>query len=206
VRPLQLVAVAAAAAVGAAACHPLAAPKPLPPLDAAAQERAAEKLATAFAGVCLSEPDATAATRALMAQGWPRFNTVWHEPASVFYAAPPSPAGLYVIGDRPWGEVAGAQQLLCVGHYPATTALPMMAAIARRWGPGREGVGPSLGARVWTFKRKAGVLTPILMDRGIAPTEVALLAPGEAHVFVQAGYNARLGDVASLIAVSRSTR
>jgi hypothetical protein len=198
--------IVAVLAVCAAACQPLGPPRPQPPLDPAAENAATEKLARAFAGVCLNQPDPTAATKALMAEGWPRFNTVWREPASVFYAAPPSPAGLFVIGDKRWGGVTGAQQITCVGHYPARTALPMMAAIARRWGPGRDGAGPYLGARIWTFSMKSGALTPVSMDRGISPAETALLAPDEARVFVQVSYNASLGDVASLIGVSRSAR
>ncbi len=116
------------------------------------------------------------------------------------------PAGLFVIGDDPWGGRAGARQITCVGHYPAATAAPMVAAIARRWGPGRDGAGPYPGARVWTFKVKAGVLTPLASTRNISPAEAALLAPDEAHVFVQVFYNPSLGDVASLIAVSRPDR
>jgi hypothetical protein len=69
-------------------------PRPQTPLPPAAQAAAAEKLAIAFAGACLAEPDPTAATRLLRAAGWPAFRTVWREPASIFYAAPPSPAGL----------------------------------------------------------------------------------------------------------------
>jgi len=190
-----------------AACDLLSpAPKRQPPLDPAAERAAAEKLASAFAGACLTEPDPTAATRALRAAGWPSFNTVWREPTSVFYAAPPSPAGLFVIGDRSWGGVAGARQLTCVGHYPAKTGAPMVTAIARRWGPGRTGAGPYAGAQVWTFRMKANVVTPVSATRGISPTEAALLAPGEAQVFVQVFYNPALGDVASLIAVSRPRR
>ena len=204
---------AAGLVVSLAACDLLApTPKPRRPLDPAAQQAAAEKLVSAFAGACLTEPDPTAATRALRAEGWPTFNTVWREPASVFYAAPPSPAGLFVIGDRPWGgdrpggKVAGAQQLTCVGHYPARTAAPMVAAITRRWGPGRDGVGPYRGAQVWSFQVKANVITPVSATRGMSPTEATFLAPDEARVSVQVIYNPALGDVASLIAVSRPLR
>ncbi len=199
--------VAASLAASVAACDLLApTPKPQRPLDAAAQQAAAEKLASAFTGACLTESDPAAATRALRAAGWPSFNTVWREPASVFYAAPPSPAGLFVIANRPWGGIAGAEQLTCVGHYPARTAAPMVAAIARRWGPGRDGFGPYRGAQVWTFREKAGAVTPVTATRGVSPAETALLAPDEARVFVQVFYNPALGDVASLIAVSRPTR
>ena len=199
--------VAAGLAPSLAACDLLSfTPKLQRPLDPAAQQAAAEKLASAFAGACLSEPDPTAATKALRAAGWPPFNTVWREPASVFYAAPPSPAGLFVIADRPWGGVAGARQLSCVGHYPAETAAPMAAALARRWGPARDGVGPYPGARVWTFRISANAITPDSTTRGISPAEAARLAPGEAHVFVQVFYSPALRDVASLIAVSRPNR
>ena len=199
-------ATAASLAATIAACGPLAAPKPQPPLDPAAQQAAAEKLAAAFAGPCLTEPDPAAAIRALQAGGWPRFNTVWREPASVFYAAPPSPAGLFVIGDRPWSGVAEAQQLSCVGHYPAETDAPMVAAIARRWGPGRIGAGPPQRGQVWTFRVRSGAITPAASTGYISPAEAARLAPHEAHVFVQVFYNPSLGDVASVIAVSRPTR
>ncbi|HEV2362743.1 MAG TPA: hypothetical protein VGS12_00950 [Caulobacteraceae bacterium] len=175
-------------------------------MDRAAQEAAAEKLAAAFAGACLTEPDPTAATRDLQAAGWPPFNTVWREPASVFYAAPPSPAGLFVIGERPWGEVAGARRLTCVGHYPAQTAAPMAAAIARRWGAGRDGVGPYQGAQVWTFQVRKGAITPLSSTRGTSPAEAALLRPEDLDVAIQVSYNRALGDVASMIAVSRSDR
>jgi len=199
--------VVAGLAASTAACEWLSlTPKRQAPLAAAAQQAAAERLASAFAGACLSEPDPTAATQALRAAGWPAFNTVWREPASVFYAAPPSPAGLFVIGDKPWGNVAGARQITCVGHYPAETAAPMVAAIAKRWGPGRDGAGPYAGAQVWTFRAKAGVLTPAASTRGVAPAEAAHFAPDEAHVFIQVIYNKPLGDVASLIAVSRPDR
>ena len=196
--------VAAGLAASVAACDLLApTPKPQRPLDPTAERGAAETLASAFAGACLTEPDPTAAIQALRAAGWPPFNTVWREPASVFYAAPPSPAGLFVIADRPWGGVAGARRLTCVGHYPAQTAAPMVAAIARRWGPGRDGVGPYRGAQVWTFRMKGDALTPASATRDMAPAEAARLAPDEAQVFVQVINNAALGDVASLIAVSR---
>jgi hypothetical protein len=191
---------------GLASCDLLrVTPRPQRPLSAAAQLAAAEKLAIAFAGACLAEPDPTAATRLLRASGWPAFRTVWREPASLFYAAPPSPAGLFVIGERPWGGVR-AQQLSCVGHYPAENDAPMVAAIARRWGPGREGVGPYPGALTWSFRVKAGAITPVAVTRGISPSETAVLAPDEAHVFVQVFYNRALGDVASAIAVSRPVR
>ena len=184
-------------------CGPLGAPKPQRPLDPTAQQAAAEQLVAAFAGPCLTEPDAAGAIQALRAQGWPAFNTVWREPASVFYAAPPSPAGLFVIGERPVGGVAAARRLTCVGHYPAATAASMAAAVAKRWGPGRVGDGPYLGAQVWTFRIKAGVITPDLTVRGLAPAESGKLAPDEAQVFVQVFYNRSLNDVASLIAVNR---
>jgi hypothetical protein len=202
---VALRAILAASLAGAAtACAPP--PRRQPPLGPAAQRAAAEKLAKAFAGVCLTEPDADAATRALETQGWPAFNTVWREPASVFYAAPPSPAGLFVIRDKPWSGVAGAQQTTCVGHYSADTDAPMAAAIARRWGPGRSGVGPYAGAQVWTFRMKSGALTPVEASRGMAPAEAALLGPDEAFVHVQVAYVAGNRDVASLIAVARSGR
>ncbi len=196
--------IAAGLVASPAACDLLSpTPKRPAPLAAGAQQAAAERLAVAFAGACLSEPDPAAAARALRARGWPGFNTVWREPASVFYAAPPSPAGLFVIGDKPWGKGAGAQRITCVGHYPAETAAPMVAAIAKRWGPGRDGVGPYPGAQVWAFTAKAGVLTPLASTRGLSSAEAARLEPDEAHVFVQVFYNRPLGDVASLIAVSR---
>jgi hypothetical protein len=199
--------VAAGLAASVAACDLLApTPKPQRPLDPAAERVATEQLASAFAGACLTEPDPVAATRALQAAGWPSFNTVWREPGSVFYAAPPSPAGLFVIDDRPWGGVAGAQRLTCVGHYPAKSAAPMVAAIARRWGPARDGNGPYRGAQVWTFRMKADALTPTSATLNMAPAEAARLAPGEAQVFVQVINNAALGDLASLIAVSRPAR
>ena len=50
------------------------------------------------------------------------------------------------------------------------------------------------------------MLTPASSTRGIGPAETALLAPDEAHVFIQVIYNKPLGDVASLIAVSRPNR
>jgi hypothetical protein len=183
---------------------PTGGPKPQRPLDPAAERAAAEQLAAAFAGACLTEPDAGAAIQALRARGWPAFNTVWRQPTSVFYAAPPSPAGLFVIGDRPFGGVRNARRLTCVGHYPATTAAPMAAAIARRWGPGRVGDGPYVGAQVWTFRLKAGVLTPDPTVRGLSPAEAGRLAPDEAQVFVQVFHNRAQNDVASLIAVGRS--
>jgi hypothetical protein len=199
--------VAAGLVASTAACDLLSPmPKRQAPLAPGAQQAAAERLAAAFAGACLSQPDPTAATRVLRAAGWPAFNTVWREPASVFYAAPPSPAGLFVLGDKPWGQAPGAQQITCVGHYPAETAAPMTAAIARRWGPGRDGAGPYPGAQVWTFREKAGVLTPIASTANMSPAAAALLAPDEAHVFIQVFYNRPLGDVASLIAVSRPDR
>jgi hypothetical protein len=199
--------VAASLAVSLASCDLLnPSPKRQAPLPPAAQQAGAEKLASAFAGACLAEPDATAAVQRLRASGWPPFNSVWREPASLFYAAPPSPAGLFVIGDKPWGHVTGAQQLACVGHYPAETAAPMLAAIARHWGPARDGDGPYPGARVWTFQVKSGVMTPLTSTRGPAPAEAARLAPDEARVFVQVFYNPTLGDVASLISVSRPVR
>jgi hypothetical protein len=196
--------VASCLAVGVASCDLLnPAPKPQRPLPAAAQRAAAEKLASAFAGACLTEADPTTATRLLRASGWPAFNTVWRQPASVFYAAPPPPAGLFVIGDRPRG---GAQRLTCVGHYPAETAAPMVAAIARRWGPARDASGPYPGAQVWTFQVKAGAITPVVSTSGLSPDDAATLGPGEARVFVQVYDNRALGDVASLIAVSRPAR
>jgi hypothetical protein len=94
---------------------PGARPKAQKPLDQAAQAASAETLALAFAGPCLDQPDATAATVALRSAGWPAFRTVWREPASLFYAAPSSPVGLYVIGDRPWDGLT-AQRLTCVGR------------------------------------------------------------------------------------------
>jgi hypothetical protein len=195
---------AAGVAICVAACGRQDAPQPQRPLDPAAQAAAAEQLASAFAGACLSEPDAGAAIQALRSRGWPAFNTVWREPTSVFYAAPPSPAGLFVIGERPVGGVGGARRLTCVGHYPATTAAPMAAAIARRWGPGRPGDGPFVGALVWTFRVRGGVVTPDPTVRGLSPAEAGRLAPDEAQVFVQVFYNRNLNDVASLIAVGRS--
>ena len=181
-------------------------PKRQPPLPPAAQAAAAEKLASAFAGACLSETDPAAAIQRLRAAGWPSFNTVWRDPSGAFYAAPPSPAGLFVIGDRPRGEAASARRLTCVGHYPAETAAPMAAAVARRWGPGRVGAGPYRGALVWTFRVKDGAVTPIVATGGLSPDDAAMLAPGEAHAYVQVFYNPALGDVASLIAVSRPMR
>jgi hypothetical protein len=80
----------------------------------------------------------------------------------------------------------------------------MAAAIARRWGPGRVGDGPYVGAQVWTFRLKAGVLTPDPTVRGLSPAEAGRLAPDEAQVFVQVFHNRAQNDVASLIAVGRS--
>ena len=62
--------VAASVSATLAACEWLSpTPKVQPPLAPAAQQAAAEKLAAAFAGVCLSEPDPAAATGALRAEG-----------------------------------------------------------------------------------------------------------------------------------------
>lgn len=197
---------AAALAASVAACNLLGPPKRQPPLSAAAQAAAAEKLASAFAGACLSEASPEAAIGRLRAGGWPAFNTVWRRPDSVFYAAPPSPAGLFVLGNVVGGEHApAARRLTCVGHYPADTAAPMAAAIARRWGPGRAG-GPYRGAQVWTFRVNDGAVTPVAATNGLAPDDAARLGPGEAHAYVQVFYNPALGDVASLIAVSRPAR
>ena len=199
--------VAACLAGGTAACEWLSpVPQHQPPLPPAAQQAAAEKLATAFAGACLTETTPDAAIRTLRAAGWPSFSTVWRDPGSVFYAAPPQPAGLFVISDRSQGEVARAQRLTCVGHYPAESAAPMVAAIARRWGPGRVGAGPYPGAQIWTFQTKDGAITPVVAAGGLSADDTALLAPGEAHAYVQVVYNPTLGDVASLIAVSRPVR
>ena len=195
---------AASAVASVAGCDLLrVTPRPQRPLPADAQQAAAEKLAIAFAGACLAEPDPTAATRLLQASGWPAFRTVWRQPASLFYAAPPSPAGLFVVDERPWGG-ARAQQIVCTGHYPAQTDAPMVAAIARRWGPGQpDTVGPYPGATIWTFRVKAGAIIPAPPLRGFGPAQAALLAPDEAQVSVQVFYNRALGDVASSIAVSR---
>jgi hypothetical protein len=180
-------------------------PKVHPPLAPAAQQAAAEKLATAFAGACISEPDPAAATAALQAAGWPPFRTVWRQPASVFYAAPQSPAGLFVTAERPWGG-AGAQQISCVGHYSADGADPMVAAVTRRWGPPRDSDSPYPRARIWTFRMSAGTVTQTAATGGISPDEASRLPPGDADVFVRVFYNPTIGDVASVIAVSRSTR
>ena len=194
-------------AASLAACKWLSpTPQPQPPLAPAAQQAAAEKLAAAFAGACLSVADPTAATAALRTAGWPPFRTVWRQPDSVFYAAPPAPAGLFVLAERPWGGVAGAQQLTCVGHYPAQSAAPMIAAIARRWGAPRESQNPYPGALVWSFHTNAGAVTPTSSSEGLSPARAAALPPREADVYVQVFYNAALGDVASLIAVSRPTK
>lgn len=197
---------AAALAASVAACNLLGPPKRQPPLSAAAQAAAAEKLASAFAGACLSEASPEAAIGRLRAGGWPAFNTVWRRPDSVFYAAPPSPAGLFVLGDLAGSAPAPtARRLTCVGHYPAETAAPMVAAIARRWGPGRPG-GPYAGAQVWSFRIKDGAITPDLTSGGLTADGAPPLAPGERRAYLQVFYNPALGDVASLIAVSRPAR
>jgi hypothetical protein len=199
--------IASCLSLGVASCDYLnPSPQRQRPLPATAQAVAAEKLAAAFAGACLSEADPTAATQRLRAAGWPRFNTVWRDPSGAFYAAPPSPAGLFVIGDHPRGKVADTRRLTCVGHYPAETAAPMVAAIGRRWGAARLGAGPYPGALVWTFRVRAGAITPVVATGGLSPDDAAILAPDEAHAYVQVFYNPALGDVASLIAVSRPTR
>jgi hypothetical protein len=109
-----------------------------------------------------------------------------------------------VIDERPWGG-ARAQQIVCTGHYPAETDAPMLAAITRRWGPGRPDVGgPYPGATVWTFRVKGGAVTPEPALRGFGPAQAALLAADEAQVSVQVFHNPTLGDVASSIAVSRA--
>jgi hypothetical protein len=82
----------------------------------------------------------------------------------------------------------------------------MAAAIARRWGPGRTGVGPYAGAQVWTFRTKAGALTPVEAPRGMAPAEAALLGADEAFVHVQVAYVPANHDIASVISVVRSGR
>jgi hypothetical protein len=198
---------AALLAGGLAACDQLGPPKRQPPLPEAAQAAAAEKLASAFAGACLTESSPEAAVRTLRGGGWPAFNTVWRRPDSAFYAAPPAPAGLFVLGDLVGSEYAPtAQRLTCVGHYPAQTAAPMVTAIARRWGPGRAGAGPYAGALVWTFRVKDGAVTPVTATGGLSADDAPPLAPGEAHAYVQVFYNPALGDVASLIAVSRPVR
>ena len=193
---------AASLAASVAGCGLLGPPKRQPPLPPAAQAAAAEKLASAFAGACLTEARPEGAIRTLRAGGWPAFNTVWRHPDSVFYAAPPSPAGLFVLGDRGSGSLASTQRLTCVGHYSAQTAAPMAAAIARRWGPGRPG-GPDAGAEVWTLRVKDGAVSPVAATNGLSADDAAMLGPGEAHAYVQVFYNPALGDVASLIAVSR---
>ena len=196
--------VASSLAMGVASCDYLnPSPQRQRPLPAATQVAAAEQLATAFAGACLTEADPTTVTQRLRAAGWRRFNTVWRDAGSTFYAASPSPAGLFVIGDVPRGKVASARRLTCVGHYPAETAAPMVAAIARRWGPGRLDPGPYPGALVWTFQVRPGGITPTARTGGISPDAAAMLAPGEADACVQVFYNAAIGDVASLIAVNR---
>jgi hypothetical protein len=180
------------------------APPPAEPLEPKAQALAAEQLTAAFAGDCLTAANAQAATHALEAKGWPRFGTVWTEPAP-FYAAKPSPAspaGLWVLGTPGWNATA-AYQLTCVGHYPALTAARMQAAMEARWGPGRPGATAYPGAIAWEFRLRPGA-PPTPLDVSLPrPADVAALEPGEAIAYGQVYYNAAQTDVASLMAVYR---
>jgi len=179
-------------------------PAPVKPLEPAAQTLAAERLAAAFAGDCLSAANAAAATRALEAKGWPSFGTIWSEPQP-FYAAKPSaasPAGLFVLGTPRWNGTA-VYQLTCVGHYPALTAAPMQATMERRWGPGRPGATAYPGAIAWEFRLRPGAPPEPVGVSLPSAADVAALAPGEAIAYGQVYYNASQQDVASLMAVYR---
>ncbi len=208
---LRTAATAATAVLGVVACGRSSAPGPVQLLDPAAQHAAAQKVARAFVEVCLTAPDALAATRTLENQGWPRFGVVWKQPDSVFYAAKPSPAspaGLFVIGDRRLGEGrlrrTAVSQIICVGHYPADEAIPMVQAIERRWGPSREGPRDRPASREWAYRMKNGVLAAAPLSEALGRTAAASSpAPGEALVYAQVFYNPSLHDVASLVSIRR---
>ena len=191
--------------LGLAACGPLGAR----PLSPEAQAAAAEKLARGFADVCLTAADAAAATRALQAQGWPMFGTVWSGPQSVFFAAKPSaasPAGLFVIGAPRWNGTP-AYQLTCVGHYPAESSDAARQAMERRWGPSQPGSQTYPGSRSWSFRLRPGATDLEPAAGGLPQTPaIAALAPGEALIYGQVYYNGPLHDVASLVAVYRRPR
>lgn len=206
-RPLtRLRAIVAAAAIALTGCRPLGGRPPRTPLDAKGQAGAAERLASAFEGPCLASPDALAVVGALRSSGWPPFNTVWRKADGAVYAAPPSPAAVFVIEERPWAGTPAARRLTCVGHYTAGTAGPMIDAISRRWGPGEAGTGPYRNATVWRLRVSAGRPIPTPGAPLPSPAAAAGLARGEADVIVQISRNPGLNDVASVLAVSRSTR
>jgi hypothetical protein len=152
-----------------------------PPLTAANQKIAAERLTDAFASVCFSATEAPAAARALEGRGWPRMNVVWAQP--------------------------GSDRATCVGHFPAADDAAMLEAMEKRWGASGEGPDIVPKSRAWTFVMKDGALTPAAAASGSGgpPTAAALAAlqPGEALVYLQVAYNPVLHDVASLAAVSR---
>jgi hypothetical protein len=202
--------VAAVAALALAACGWLGAPVQQRPLDPAAQQAVAEKLARGFADVCVSSTDPLAATRALQAEGWPTFGAVFNQPGHVFYAANPtaaSPAGLYVIYDLRRAVPPMTSNITCVGHYPAEAAGPMVQAMERRWGASHDGPSSLVGSRAWTFRMANGALSPVsasgATDGPVTQVVLASLRPGEALVYFQVFYNPMLHDVASLVSVWR---
>jgi hypothetical protein len=194
-------------AIAVSACGPLGAPAPQAPLSESDQQVAAEQLARAFTGICLSATDARTATQALQAQGWSPFGAVWADPGSLFYAAKPSrafPSGLWVFADRHRAGQA-VPDILCVGHYPALGDGPMVAAMEHHWGASQGGSAIYPGSQSWTFRMRNAVLTPG-GDGGGGPATAAALAslgPGEALVYAQVFYNANQHDVASLVSVRR---
>jgi hypothetical protein len=204
-RALRQAAQLAFAVLGLAGCERFRTALGVAPLlDRATQQAAAEKLTDAYAEVCLSAQDAGEAARALEAKGWPRFTTVWNAPDSVFYAAKPSPAGLFVNGDRRRvGQPTYA--LTCTGHYQADGAQPMLAAMRARWGADREGSRVYPGSRAWAFVLDRGRLSA-LPDVGF-PTAAqrAALRPGQALVYSQVSYQPAQHDVASMVSIVRPT-
>ena len=172
-------------------------------LDAATQRVAAEKLVRAFADVCLSAVDAHTAVEALKSKGWPAFTVVWDESDGIFYAAKPSPAGLFVIGS----QRGSAVNLTCVGHYAADRAKPMLSAMEGQWGA--SGLGPAMyrESRAWSFTMRNGALASLPPNvGGGGPATAAALAslrPGQALVYAQVYANRPYRDVASLLSVWR---
>jgi hypothetical protein len=202
--------VGAVAALALAACGRLGAPVQQRPLDPAAQQAAAEKLARGFADVCVSATDPLAATRALQAEGWPPFGAVFNQPGHVFFAAKPSaasPAGLFVIYDLRRSEPPMTSNITCVGHYPAEGADPMVRAMERRWGASHDGPSSLAGSHAWTFRMTNGALSSVsssgAADGPVTHAVLASLRPGEALVYLQVSYSPMIHDVASLVSVWR---
>lgn len=196
-----------AAALALCGCSPLGAAPGAPALPPAEQASAADRIARAFTGACLSAPDAETAVAAIQAQGWPAFRRIWSRPDSVFYATRPgsdTPVRLLITSDRTRPGPA-RPRLSCVSHYVAGDAAPMVAAFEQRWGASRPG---PRGGRVWSFRRSAaGALAaaPIREGAGAETLAAALsaLQPGDALVYAQVTYTAGRHDVAALVTVRR---